>query len=293
MNQNRTKFLILGLLTGMTLEQIKPFFLSLEKTGYCGDVCMIVADLEQATLNFLRARRINLVPFQKKYLKPKWARRISWVRLFMKPWQQRRFDEQMALTYLHFWCARTVYYRTFLAECGNDYDQVMLADVRDILFQRDPFDFEIPAGLGVFMEDANQSIGTNFSNSTWLREGFGEAVLNELAHKRIYCAGTIFGTPAALQDYLDQVLDLYHSKKNGELIDQAAFNYLLHKQPPKVWCAFENETGPVLTMANMKSDQFHFDAQGFMVNAAGRVFNTLHQYDRHPELAPKLIQRLT
>ncbi|MEI9865261.1 MAG: hypothetical protein WDN00_12065 [Limisphaerales bacterium] len=28
------------------------------------------------------------------------------------------------------------YYQTYLAECGKDYDRVMLADIRDILFQR-------------------------------------------------------------------------------------------------------------------------------------------------------------
>ncbi len=293
MKRAGAKSLILGLLTGMSLEQIKPFFLSLKKVGYCGDVCLFVADLDPATLFFLRTCRVNLVPFQKSYLKPKWAQRIGWTRRFMKPWQQRRFDEQMALTYLHFWCARAVYYRTYLAECGKDYECVMLADIRDILFQRDPFDFEKPPGLCVFLEDRCQTIGSNHSNSTWMRDGFGAEVLAELSDKSIFCAGAVFGSPAVLRDFLEQSLELYHLKKNGELIDQAAFNYLLYKQPPKAWQIFDNDNGPVLTMSNMKPGQFCFNEQDLMVNAAGRVFNVLHQYDRHPELAPQLLRVLT
>jgi hypothetical protein len=254
---------------------------------------LFVADLEPATLDFLRARRVNLVPFQKSYLKPEWARRIGWARNFMKPFQQRRFDEQMALTYLNFWCARAIYYRTYLTECGKDYKQVMLADIRDILFQRDPFDFEMSVDLSVFLEDCGQTIGTNYSNATWIRDGFGADILAELSGKHIYCAGTVFGTPAVLNDFFTQALELYHSKKNGELIDQAAFNYLLHKQPPPDRQDFDNDTGPVLTMANMQPWQFQFNADGLLVNAAGRVFNTLHQYDRHPKLARQLLQTLT
>ncbi|MEI9865262.1 MAG: hypothetical protein WDN00_12070 [Limisphaerales bacterium] len=70
MKTTSAKLLIMGLLTGLTLEQVKPFFLSLEKTGYRGDVCLFVADLDPATLFFLRAQRVNLVPFQKAISSP-------------------------------------------------------------------------------------------------------------------------------------------------------------------------------------------------------------------------------
>jgi hypothetical protein len=293
MSQPDKKTLILGMAVGMKLEHLQPFFLSLKKAGYGGDVCMYVADLERDTLEFLRAYRVNLVPFQKAYLKRKWAHLATVCKPFMKPWQRRRFDEQMILTYIHLHCARAAYHRAYLAECGKDYDHVMLADIRDILFQRDPFAFEIPEGLSVFLEDSRQTIGTNLSNSTWMREGYGEAVLKDLADKRIHCAGTIFGSPAVLLDYLDQVLRLYAARKPLHTIDQTTHNYILHTQPPPVWQVFDNETGPILTMAKMKPEQFHFNEQGLMVNAAGRVFNTLHQYDRHPELATQLIKTLT
>ena len=293
MNRPEQKHLILGMAVGMKLAHLQPFFLSLEKAGYRGDVCLCVADLEPVTLEFLRARRVNLIPFQKAYLKHKWSCLATACKLFMKPWQRRRFDEQMLLTYIHLHCARHVYFRNYLAECGSGYNLVMLADTRDILFQRDPFDFEFPAGLSVFLEDTSCTIGHCRSNSTWIREGYGKAVLGELSDKRIYCSGTIFGAPTVMLDYLEQVLQLYAARKPLRTIDQATENYILHKQPPKVWHAFDNDNGPVLTMAKMKPDQFRFNERGLLINPAGRVMNTLHQYDRHPELAMRLLRILT
>src|ERR1017187_5616598 len=63
-----SKKLILGLLSGLSLEQAKPFFLSLEKSGYRGDVCLFVRELGSATQAFLRARRVQLIPFPKAFL---------------------------------------------------------------------------------------------------------------------------------------------------------------------------------------------------------------------------------
>jgi hypothetical protein len=291
-NKTNPQTLILGLVAGMSLEQIKPFFLSLEKSGYCGDVCIFVQDLAPETLAFLRARRVNLVPFKKSFLKPKWARLAGLGKPFLKPTQRQWFDEQWLLTYLHRQSARIVYFRSFLAECGRDYDHVMVADVRDILFQKDPFAFQIPDGLCVFMEDASQTIGTNFSNATWIRDGFGQAILNEIKDKPIICSGTIFGAPAAMLDYFERVIRLFFTSKTVKTIDQATCNVVIHTQPPTPLHFFDNDNGPVLTMAQMSPRQFRFNEQGFLINQTGKVFNTLHQYDRHPELIPKLLLRL-
>src|ERR1039458_6671594 len=64
-----SKKLILGLLSGLSLEQAKPFFLSLEKSGYRGDVCLFISELGSATQAFLRARGVQLIPFPKAFLR--------------------------------------------------------------------------------------------------------------------------------------------------------------------------------------------------------------------------------
>jgi len=271
----------------------QPLFLSLEKAGYRGDVCLFVKDLSPETLAFLRARRVNLVPFQKNYLNPKWARLAGLAWPFLKPRQRHGLEEQLALSYLHAHCARHLYCRAYLTECGRFYERVMLADIRDVLFQNDPFAFPISEGLNVFMEDPGLTIGACPSNSAWIQHAFGAVVLKELFDKPIFCAGTIFGTPTAMLDYFDQVLRLYYARKTHFSMEQASHNYVIHKQPPKHLHRFDNDAGPVLTMSHMDARQFRFNDQGLLVNSAGRVFNTLHQYDRHPELAQRLLRTLT
>jgi hypothetical protein len=294
MNPNARKTLMLGLISGMSLDQTKPFFLSLEKSGYHGDICLFVSGLDLSTQAFLRARKTNLVPFQKAYPKPIWAKLAGVSKRLLTRRQRLVFDEQLSSDYLHLFCARYAYYRQYLTECcGKNYDYVMLTDVRDVLFQNDPFDFEIPEGLSFFMEDPSQTIGTCPSNSNWMRLGFGTAVLKELADKPISCSGTVFGTTAAILNHVENMLRISLLKKWQRFFDQATHNFILYKQPPPALHCFRNDAGPVLTMAYVNPARLRFNDSGLLVNTAGRVFNTLHQYDRHPELARQLIQTLT
>ena len=292
MTANPTRKLIMGLVANLPLEKTKPFFLSLEKAGYSGDICLFVRELDAATLAFLRARRINLIPFRRAFLRPTHARLAGLIKLFLRPDQRTRLDELLGLSYIHLHCARHIYCHEYLTECGAGYDQVMLADIRDVVFQNDPFDFEMPEGLSVFMEDPSRTIGTCPFTSSWVRKGFGEAVVKELHHERIFCAGVIFGTATAMRDYFAQVLPLYFARKTNQSIDQGTHNYILYKQPPPKVRRFEND-GPVLTMGYIDPARLRFNEQGLLVNAAGRVFNTVHQYDRHPEVAQRLLKVLT
>lgn len=283
----------MGLATRMPQDQLRPFFLSLEKAGYRGDVCLFVKDLDRAALDFLRARRVNLVPFREAYLRPKWARYADLAAWFLKPAQRRRFAEQAALTFLHPLSSRFVCFRSYLSICGSAYDHVMLADIRDVYFQRDPFAFAIPDGLSVFVEDAGKTIASCPSNSEWLRLGFGRRAVHELGDKNISCCGTVIGTTVAMDDYLARMEQVLYATKSRETIDQAAHNWVIHRRPPPALLCFDNESGPVLTMHHLAAEKIRFDESGQVINRAGEVVNTLHQYDRHPELARKLLAKLT
>ena len=291
--KRNSKQLILGLLSGMTLEAVKPFFLSLEKSGYRGDVGMFVSGLDAATRDFLRARRVEMVPYKGAHFKPGRAWLAHLARPFVSARRFRRWEEKLGKGRLHPHCARYIYYRAYLAKHGAGYDTVMLADVRDIVFQNDPFAFEIPDGLSVFMEDAGKTIGTCPVNSTWIRDGFGADMVQKLHRERIFCSGTIFGPPADICDYSTRALQIFYARRLPNSIDQATFNYLLHTAPPANVHRFDNDAGPVLTMANMNPASLQVNAAGRLVTPAGRVYNTIHQYDRHPAWAKQLVQRLT
>lgn len=288
-----SRTLIMGVLAGLSLAESKPFFLSLEKAGYAGDICLFVGDLDAETQIFLLARRVNLIPFRKAYLKPRWARLGGLAKPFLSATQTQRLDEQLGLSYLHLFCARYIYYLNYLDECGAGYDRVFVTDIRDVLFQTDPFACDLPEGLSVFLEDASLTLGQCPTNSAWLRQAYGPASLRELGGKRIICAGTIYGQPAALREFFGRMVERFYARQTRLGIDQAVFNYILHQQPPPQVRQFENADGPVLTMAQVKPEKFAFNADGRLVNAANRVYNVLHQYDRHPELKSRLLKLLT
>jgi hypothetical protein len=293
MIENHSKNLILGLLSGTSLAQTRPFFLSLGKSGYRGDVCMIVSDLDAATQAFLRLRRVQLIPFQKAGLK-RFSAAVARIPGFFLPRQKRwLFEHQLAPAYMHRNCARYFFYVSYLQECGADYTHVMLTDTRDVLFQNDPFAFELPDGLSVFMEDRSRNLGSSEHNARGLLRSFGRPVLRELSDKPIACAGTTIGTTAAIREYLSRVTRLLCAKRERKTIDQAVHNFLVHKEPPANLHSFENFSGPVLTMGNIDPARLQFNECCQIINPDRCVINTLHQYDRHPELAQKLLKVLT
>jgi hypothetical protein len=295
MTKTPSQTLILGLLSGLSLEKTKPFFLSLEKAGYRGDVCMVAGSLDAATQAFLRSRAypVNFVPFQRPFLRPLMARLLGCGKIFMTRAQRRRFDAQLASSYGHLHCAPFGYYRAFLAECGATYDRVMIADVRDVLFQSDPFSVPLPHPVNFLAEAAGLTIGACVSNASWIRRGFGRAVLRELADKPISCAGTVIGSRDGMLNYVETMQRIFCQKKKKRTIHQATHNYILYKQPlPGLHC-LTNEDGPVLTMGYVKPEQLRFNEKGLLLNHHGQVYTTLHQYDRHPELARRLLRLLT
>lgn len=293
MIENEPKKLILGLLSNVSLENAQPFFLSLVKSGYRGDVCMIISGLDSATQAFLRARRVQLIPFQRDQLKSRWTRAAAWLGACMQPEQRLIFEGRLASTYMHPHTARHFFYQSYLRECGAAYSHVLLTDVRDVLFQDDPFAFDVPDGLCVFLADRSKTIGTCNHNTGSMLRGFGQKVLNELRDKPIACAGTTLGTTAAISEHLAKVTRLLCARKQRESIDQSVHNFVINKQPPARLNVFENFSGPVLTMAYVDPARLSFDDRGRITGTGGRIINVLHQYDRHPQLAPELVRRLT
>ncbi len=291
MSARDSKKLILGLMSEMTLEQAKPFFLSLEKSAYRGDVCMIVSNLDAVTLDFLRARQVQTVPFQKAFLKrfSSGAARIP--RFFLPREMRARFDRQLAPAYMHPHCARHFFYESYLQECGGNYSHVMLTDTRDVLFQDDPFAFELPDGLSVFLED--WSVGSSSHNASAVTRAFGRKVFQELSDRPIACAGTTIGTTKAILEHLARATRIFCEKGERKTIDQAVHIFLVHQEPPAKLHCFENFSGPVLTMSSIDPAALKFNDRGQIINADGHVINTLHQYDRHPELAQRLLKTLT
>ena len=190
----------------------------------------------------------------------------------------------MAAATFNVYCVRYPLYYLYLSEHRGKYDKVLLADVRDVLFQRDPFDFEWKAELNCFLEDDRQLIKDCPYNSNWLRNGFGEETLNALGDNVTSCSGVTVGTYDAIMHYLELMIDeMVRLKSHPAGIDQGVHNYLIYKGKLNGARLFPNGSGPILTMGKTVDLPTPIDKEGMALNNDGTVVNVLHQYDRHIE----------
>lgn len=182
-------------------------------------------------------------------------------------------------THLSIISIRFFLYYLYISEYGKDYDKILLTDVRDVLFQRDPFEFDFPNGLCCFLEDVN--LRSCEYTSSWLRSAYGNYIINEIGDQKVSCAGTTMGTRAAIMSYLEALIDYtLKSKLQRFGTDQAVHNYILYKDLVKGVKFYKNCDGPVFTMSYSKEENLQFDNQGFLLNQDGSIINILHQYDR-------------
>src|SRR5262249_3458368 len=127
---NGRKNLILGTIMHYDFDVIKPFLSTLRSTGYSGDVVLCYSNIAERTVARLRRMGMTLVRFQElfPYLEPAFAKHIKWA------------HEQRVRT-LGFYCLRYLLAYCYLGEYAEKHRNVMLTDIRDVIFQKDPFDF--------------------------------------------------------------------------------------------------------------------------------------------------------
>ena len=164
----------------------------------------------------------------------------------------------------------------------------MLSDVRDVLFQGEPFKGMTDAPQRFFLKYHTVTIGTQPGNANWVRNAYGESALARIAAYRVSCSGVTFGTTAGMLAFLRAV--------TGELTrvtpqiagldgyDQGVHNYLIWTGAFPAAELLENSRGPVLTMHGAPLEEFRRDDRGRLLDERGEIIPVLHQYDRHPAL---------
>ena len=251
MRDYQKKGLILGVVSDYTLKNILPFIKSLEKTTFEGDLCLFIPKISkeknqqklqyQNFYKILRAHGAILIEFEDKY---------PYITKFAEPTNllPKKPHTRMARV-----SSRFVMYYLFLSHFKSVYSRVLLTDVRDVFFQKDPFEFNFNSGLYCFLEDKRMLISTCKYNSKWMKNAFGKKVLKEIGKKYISCAGVTIGDTSSILDYLTKMINYLtqiNARKWG--IDQAVHNYLIYTKQLNDLKLFENEQGPVINLAYKK-----------------------------------------
>ncbi|MBN2312203.1 MAG: hypothetical protein JXR94_24705 [Candidatus Hydrogenedentes bacterium] len=263
--------LVLGAAQRLNLGHLKPFCFSLLRAGFEGMTALFVSDIDEQTRYALTVMGVHLI----------------------EP------EAGAALDQAGINSSRYLVYRRFLESLGDSVTNVMLTDVRDVLFQRDPFDFARDDALCCFLEDPSVTLKSCPHNAIWFLNAYGSEALTELGDHRVSCSGTTIGPAWRIREYTARITGelLAMSRRKPGItqalagVDQAAHNYLIRTGQLEGVRLFENGSGPVLTLGHVEPEAIRFTEDGYVADAAGGAVNVLHQYDRHPELARRLVDR--
>jgi hypothetical protein len=303
------KNLILGLAEGLRWAQLRPFVESLRRTSFSGELHLFVGRTDDETLSMLRAAGVILHPYrlvryerngriyhaydpplrrlQLSRLTPLYPPLIRAVTRFSADQLMARARIAAPFSIPH--VARYFRFYRFLAdETNRSYENVMLSDVYDVFFQRDPFAFDIGDDVHVFLEDDRQTLAVERYHRDWLRVAYGDETLRELGDKPISCSGiTIAGREEMLAYLRVMTEELLKVPQQTVGIDQGVHNYVIHKRLLPRVRQVRNGVGAVFTVAHVPSEEIDSALDEGRVDA-----NAVHQYQHHARLKEVLLDRL-
>jgi hypothetical protein len=264
--------LVLGAIKGLEFDELKPFLHSLFETGFDGKVAFSVSRASQTTCKALDDLGVEIITV----------------------------NEQNTFTATPINSLRYFVYEQYVAGLAELPTRILLADVRDVVFQRNPFEIELGDGLCCFLENEVLDLATCVANSGWLACAYGKDVLERIGRNRISCSGTTIGTGPAVRAYLaaitaglraidERTPNIMHVIAG---IDQCVHNYLLYSDALPGTRLYSNEFGPIATLNYVNPADFRFDDLGLLLNHNGAPYHILHQYDRHIELAARVLRRI-
>ena len=176
---------------------------------------------------------------------------------------------------------RFILYSEFLKKNRKKYDEIFIADIRDIVFQKNPFEFSGKGKLNFFLEE-NKIVNCK-TNKNLIKPFFEEKDNKEkILDNYISCAGTTIGKTERIIEYLNK---MGRDIKRGN--DQGLHNYLIYSGKIKNYKLFKNLEGPVLTLVSQDISKLKENKHGELINHDGSRINIIHQYDRFPEICEK------
>ena len=189
----------------------------------------------------------------------------------------------------------------YLKDNWGKYEFVVTTDVRDVIFQADPFQYlkeELGAlGMGFGLVCGSESI--QYKNEPWgdenLLQCYGPYIHQLYRDREIYNVGVLGGRSEYVKDL---VLNIAINSVNRPIpiVDQAVFNMLMNTQPYQDTVFFARQENAWACQAGTVADPRRMDEfrphllepepvwkDGKVYTWNGALFTIVHQYDRVPE----------
>lgn len=261
--------LILGIVENYEFYQVSRFFMTLRQTSFEGHICIFAGPgISASTAARIRAFDVEVI---------RYGPRFPFI-------ENPHFEAPGSLPDpIHIYNYRHFLYYDYLLKHGSSFRNVLITDVKDVVFQANPFDHPMADQLYVAMENPDMPIGRCPWTAPWIVAGYGPDVLERLKTEEMSCAGTTMGPAAVVMRYLELMLrQIARMRDAYACADQAAHNLLLHEGGLEPTQRLHNFEGPVLTVGTEPA--YRSNDVGQLVNRDGSVIAVVHQYDRHPEL---------
>ena len=258
-------------------SDLDQFFISLADSGYRGHTCIFAGPNSDPTLMAkLAADGVEIIRFDTTFP-------------YVSDPHPHNFkslpDPIILFNYRYF-----LYYDYLLKNPGR-FANVLLTDIRDVVFQRDPFEIITTDALYIALENSTVD-GCGYTGN-WIRAGYGQSVLDEVKSMPLSCSGTTLGPAAHILRYLKaMVMEILKVRDAYHCFCQGIHNVLLHTGQLEPTVRINNNDGLIMTVGgHMTSTELHqlrYDKQGYMLGKGSERSYIVHQFDRHVSIILQL-----
>lgn len=278
---------ILGTIQGYDVDKISLFVKSARFFNQKAKIVLFAESFPQETIEFAKKMQVDLqFAFFGMSRLDLLLRRKNWI--FPIIWRAFPLDSLRTVLIArttNIMIRRFAHYKQYLLLNYKSCENVLISDIRDVIFQNDFFSLQHSNGLHAFLEDESVIIGApNDSNIKWLND-VNRLYAKSLAGNVSSCAGVIYGDKKNITCYLNKMLYLAGSNNAHRYGgDQAIHNFIVQKNLIKNINIHSNKSGPVFTMNDVKPDSIQKNQHGEVVNQNNQIYSLLHHYDRFPQI---------
>jgi len=257
---NNNKNLVLGAAFGYEIEDVKNFILSFRKFNLKDDICLLVDPYISSSLeNFYKENKVTILKIS-----------ID--------------DEYKNINKNNI---RYLYYNEYLN--NNLYNNILLSDVRDVIFQENIFNSIEEFGSYIYFFEEEKNIGYSEANFYWIKSLYNEEILQNLKNQKIICSGTTIGSSDNIITYINYMVDnilkfreSHYSYINIEPIDQAIHIHLRYYFPNIFNNLIIKENGDMVGTIRLNPiedfDLKHLN-KGRNIKFKNKIPPIIHQYD--------------
>ena len=193
---------VIAAVCGYTWEQIRPFVISLTKSGFQGDKVLLASKMDAFALECATNRNFKVIPFDIPEGTTTWT-----------------FTSK----------ERYIPLLKFLSKNRHKYNHVVWVDASDLIFQTDPSEWlakHVNPPMVIGARECWRIQDELQFNDSWVKVAFPDEY-EWLRKLEVLCGGTLAGDAETVFQTLLAIFRI--TSEHPEYADQAVLNYVMHK----------------------------------------------------------------